>query len=173
MNPELLDRLSKPGLLLNAVPEVELAIRLHEFGLLPEDRRQQFIATVSEYALEGQDLYALQDPGIRGMFVDHEFEEFLELVRAELLPRLDDVRFDWVSNHDDYIEPLLDSFEALKKHFAGDENALTIIERESERATWRIGEQRSEDDRPSRKLVDVRSFAEIYTKRSIFDDVDA
>ena len=181
LNPDLLEEVSTPGLFLNSVPEVDLAVRLHEFGLLPEDRRERFIATVSEYALEGQDLYALQDSGIRGVFEDHEFERLLVLVRTELLPRLNVVRSDWQSNHDsdlspdEHMQPLLDSFETLKKLFADDENAVKIIDRESERATWWIGEHMPEDThtKPGRKLGGVQPPDALYTKRSIFDDVDA
>ena len=53
-NPDLLDRVSKPGLFLYAVSEVRLAERLHEFGLLPEENGKKFIETfVSDYALGG------------------------------------------------------------------------------------------------------------------------
>ncbi len=180
MNPDLLDKVSKPGLFLSAVPEVDLAVRLHELGLLPEGRREQFIATVSGYALEGEDLYALQDTGIRSVFKDHEFEELLVLVRTELLPRLKEVRWEWEGNHDsDYppdahMQPLLDSFEALKTLFADDESAVTILERESGHAIGWIGERLSEGtySKPSRKLGGVLPSDELYTERSIFDDVD-
>ena len=39
--------------MLSAVPEVGLAVRLHEFGLLPEENRRKFVRTVSEYAVDG------------------------------------------------------------------------------------------------------------------------
>jgi len=180
MNQDLLNEVSRPGLLLNSVPEVDLAVRLHKFGLLPEDRREQFIATVSEYALEGQDFYALQDSGIRGVFENHEFEELLVLIRTELLPRLGDVLSDWESNHDsdhspdEYMEPLLESFETLRKLYADDENAVTIIEREYKHATWWIGEHMPEDTyaNQSRRIGGVEQPNVLYTERSIFDDVD-
>jgi hypothetical protein len=179
-NPDLLDKVSEPGLLLSAVPEVDLAVRLHEFGLLPEERRGQFIATVSDYALDGLDLFALQDPGIRSVFEDHEFEELLVRVRTELLPRLHDVRWDWESNHDsglspdDHMQPLLDSFETLKKLFSNDETAVKIIERESQHAIEWIGEHMPEDmyTKPRRKLGDLQPSDDLCTERSIFDDVD-
>ena len=179
-NPEILDRVVKPGLMLNAVPEVELATRLHEFGLLAEDRRQEFISTVSEYALKGQDLYALGDTGIRGVFRDREFEEFLTRVHTELLPRLDDVRSDWESNCDsdqsvdEQMQPLLDSFEVLKKLFVDDEAAIGVVEREVGRAVEWIADHRSEelDVEPRRRFGDVRPLDEFHTARSIFDDID-
>jgi hypothetical protein len=49
-NPALIDMVSKPGLYLDSVPEVRLAQRLHEFGLLSQEQRKAFVRTVSEYA---------------------------------------------------------------------------------------------------------------------------
>ena len=94
-HPELLDGVAEPGLFLDAVPEVRLAKRLHEFGLLPEEKRKKFVETVSSYAIEGEDTDALSNIGIRALFTDEEHDELLESVRNELLPRLDDVRRDW------------------------------------------------------------------------------
>lgn len=98
-SPDVLQRVAKPGLSLSAVPEVDLAVRLHEFGLLPEEVRKAFIKAVSTYAVEGQDLYALDDPGVRSVFQDSEFDELVEMVRADLIPKLADVRRSAQSNH--------------------------------------------------------------------------
>jgi len=55
--------------------EVDVAIRLHEHGLLPEPQRRKFVETVTGYALRGEDLYALGDHDIRSVFKGNEFEE--------------------------------------------------------------------------------------------------
>ena len=94
-NPNLLEQVSEPGLALYAVPEVRLAKRLHEFGLLPEENRKLFVQTVSNYALEGQDGLALDDEGIQSLFTEAEFDELVQQAHTELLPRLADVRRDW------------------------------------------------------------------------------
>jgi hypothetical protein len=180
-NPDLLDSVSEPGLFLSAVSEVGLAVRLREFGLLPEDRRKKFIATVSGYAVEGEDLYALEDGNIRRMFEDREFEELLLRVQTELLPRLDEVRRTWQSNHDshqspdDHMQPLLDSFEALKKLFSDDEDAVEIVERETARVVEWIAEHLPDDPgtRHRRSLGEVQASDEFHGDRSIFEDVDA
>lgn len=180
-NLDLLERVSKPGLLLNTVPEVDLAVRLHEFGLLPEERRKQFITTVSEYALQGEDLYALQDAGIQSVFEDHEFEELTVRVRTELLPRLNDVLSDWQGNRgsdespDEHMQPLLDSFEALKRLFDEDEDAVKIVERETRRAAEWIAEHMPEepDAKRSRILGGGQAPDPLQGDRSIFDDIDA
>jgi hypothetical protein len=180
-HPDLLDRVSQPGLYLSAVSEVDLAVRLHEFGLLPEEARKEFVATVGGYAVEGEDLYGLEDADIRRVFEGPEFEELLLRVRAELLPRLDDVRRnrqrnrDYDQSPDEHMQPLLGSFETLKKLFSDDEDAVKIVERENERVLEWIAENTSEDPdtTESRTLGEVQASDELRGDRSIFDDVDA
>jgi hypothetical protein len=163
------------------VSEVDLAVRLHEFGLLPEEARKEFVATVGGYAVEGEDLYGLEDADIRRVFEGPEFEELLLRVRAELLPRLDDVRRnrqrnrDYDQSPDEHMQPLLGSFETLKKLFSDDEDAVKIVERENERVLEWIAENTSEDPdtTESRTLGEVQASDELRGDRSIFDDVDA
>lgn len=177
--PDLLDNVSEPGLFLHAVTEVDLAVRLHEFGLLPEDKRKKFVATVSEYAVGGEDLYALDHVGIRSMFEDNEFDELLKRIRTQLLPRLDDVRLDWQFDHnsneppDEHMQQLLELFETLKNHFGNDPHAAKIVERETRHANEWIAENTPEE--PNRKPR-ILGKLEIPEKpsgtRSIFDDID-
>ena len=118
------------------MPEVQLAERLHELGLLPEDKRRQFIKTVSNYAINGEDMFALRDEGIRAVFTEEEFDELVERARTRLLPRLGDVRREWESNHssddspESYMQPLLDGLDALKDRFSDDDDAVKQIERQ-------------------------------------------
>jgi hypothetical protein len=42
-HPDILDRVGNPGLFLNTVSEVDLAIRLHQLALLPEQYRKTFV----------------------------------------------------------------------------------------------------------------------------------
>jgi hypothetical protein len=179
-NPDLLDKVSEPGLYLYAVSEVDLAVRLQEFKLLPEDKRKKFIETISEYAIQGDDLFALEDVGIRSVFVGCEFKSLLQSVRTRLLPRLDEVRRDWQFNHDsderpeDHMQQLLDGFETLRKHFRGDPNAATTIEREIRLANEWIAEATPEEqEKEPRTLGNFETPDKPRGSRSIFDDVDA
>ncbi len=181
MNPGVLAEISKPGLMLSAVSEVDLAIRLHEFGLLPEETRKMFIAAVSAYALNGEDLYAFEETSLRKVFTDEEFEELLRRARTKLLPRLDDVRRDWQTNHqsdespENHMQPLLDSLSALKDALSDDEHAVRAIERETERINEWIAEQVPDggDHKPRRSLAGEETTDTARKDRSIFDDVDA
>jgi hypothetical protein len=179
---DFLDRVSKPGMFLNSVSEVDLAIRLRELSLLPEQYRQTFVKTVTSYAIDGEDLYAIESLRIQSVFTSEELADFRARVRAELLPNLGDVRRTWQSNHssderpDGYMEPLLDSFSALKKEFAEDTYIISCIDREVEQAKEWISENMPDDadkERPARAFGDVDTAEQPPVQlRGIFDDVD-
>jgi hypothetical protein len=145
--PDLLNRASSPGLFLDTVSEVDLAIRLHELGLLPEKYRKDFVTKVTTYAIQGEDLYALESLQIQSVFTPDELFEFHASVRANLVPNLAEVRAIWQSNHnseepaDEHIRPLLDSFAALKEEFADEPAIIGKIDREIERIKEWISER--------------------------------
>lgn len=178
-NPGLLDQVSEPGLFLDTVPEVRLAKRLHDVGLLPEEKRKKFVETVSNYALEGQDADALNDIGIRSLFTDDEFKELVDRVRTELLPRLDDVRREWESNHSSdespagHMQQLFEVFDSLKNQFGEEEGAAELIDSEIQRTReWIDDNTPEEPERAPRKLEKVEAQGKPQSTRSIFDDVD-
>ena len=177
--PQLLDNVAEPGLFLDSVPEVRLAQRLHEFDLLPEAKRRTFVETVSEYAVEGHDMSALEDDRIRALFTEQEDSGLVGRVRAELLPRLDDVRMDWEMNHpstqrpDEYMDQLLVWFDTLKRIFPDDGVATGIIEQEAEAAReWILEKTPDEPARSPRRLGTVETTEAPQGERSIFDDID-
>ena len=157
----ILTNVSSPGLMLNAVSEVDLAVRLHEFGLLPDDTRKKFIAAVGQYAVTGQDLYALQDDDLQSVFKEDELDELVGRVQTELLPQLGDVRRKWEADRpgdqpaDEHMQPLLDSFDTLKRVFGDEEGIVETVDREAERASEWIAENMPEDDddEPRRSLA--------------------
>jgi len=178
-NRSILDSVSDPGLFLNSVSEVPLAERLHEFGLLPEENRIKFITTVSNYAINGEDLYALSNNRIKNVFLSHEYESLLHRVQTELLPDLSMVRINWEQNFqqdeppEGYIQPLFDIFDILMEHFGDDLNVSCLIRREIELTDQWIAEQDYEiSDKHQRTLGAVDVPNETYGIRSIFDDID-
>lgn len=178
----IFERVSKPGLSLDLVSEVDLAIRLHEFGILPEKYRREFVTTVIAYAIDGEDFYALQSLRIQSVFTSDELSEFRERVRVEVLPRLSDIRRTWQSNRnsdqapDEYMQPLIDSFSALKQEFAQEPAILSNIAEEMQSIEQWIAEEIENEPEKARP---VRSFGDINTPeplpvqtRGLFDDVD-
>ncbi|MGE0113368.1 MAG: hypothetical protein AB7T07_00565 [Steroidobacteraceae bacterium] len=178
-NPELLDQVCRPGLYMNFSSEVRLATRLHELGLLPEENRKTFIQIVSAYAIDGEDVYALENEDIRNVFTDVEFDTLVIRVRAELLPVLGRVRERQQDDYkhdepaDEFMEYVLDGLKTLKAKFGDDEEAVRIIEREIDLANEWIGDNdRERPDKASRSLGTAESSDKPYGSRSIFDDVD-
>jgi hypothetical protein len=181
-HPDTLSRVAEPGIFLNSVSEVDLAIRLHEMGLLPESRRQCFVETVVSYAINGEDLYALESLRIQSVFTSAELSAFRSRLRIELLPNLANVRETWQRNRssdqrpDEHIDPLLDSFSALKKEFAADPATVTKIDREIQIAReWseKLLAEEPEEERPARSFGEVDSQDPLPPQaRGIFDDVD-
>ena len=180
-SPVLFDKVSRPGLFLDTVPEVPLAIRLHEVGLLPDEKRKKFVETVSEYVIEGSDGDALQDRGIRNLFTDDEFDSLLQRVRTEVLPRLDDIRRDWEGNcpsgdsPDDYMQKLLEFFESLKAQLGEDKKSIRLVDYQVSLTNEWIEEKMDDEpeERSRRKLGAVGVPDETKGTRSIFDDIDA
>lgn len=178
-DPNVLKRVSEPGLSLSYSPEVELAVRLHEFGLLPEENRRKFIQKVSNFAIEGDDVFALDDDDIRGVFTESEFEDLVQKVRTDLLPRLGNVlataqsNYDSSDSPDEHLQNVLESFSVLKKRFSDDMDAVRIIQRETDIANEWIAE--TESPKPTvnpRVLGAVAPSEKKLGTRSIFDDVD-
>ena len=179
-DPGILEQVAQPRLYLQAVTEVDLAKRLFEFGLLPDEERTMFIEKVSDYALQGEDASALIDKEIRSMFADTEYDQLIEKLRLELLPQLEDVRVDWEHNYysnespDDHMLPFLRFLTALSEEFNEDQNAVEIINNE----IWAINEwiEEHQIDSPEEdpwELDSIESTTQPETTRSIFDDIDA
>jgi hypothetical protein len=179
---ETLDQASKPGLFLSSVSAVDMAIRLNEFGLLPEDHRKKFVETVTAYAIDGEDLYAIESERIQSVFTKRELGDFHARVRVELLPKLRDVRYDWESNYDSansadgHMQPLVDSLSALKSEFADEPEIINEINQQVEFAEQWIAEHSSDDstrDRRKLTLGEETSGLQPSMLRGIFDDIDA
>jgi hypothetical protein len=181
-HPHLLDRVAQPGLFLSAVPEVDLAIRLNEVGLLPEESRRAFVDKVIAYALDGEDLYAIESKRIQSVLTAEELSDFRARIRNELLPRLTDVRNDWEFNYDSdheaegHMQPLLDSFSALKKEFADEPEILRAIDQQIELGKEWMYDHMSDD---SERWSSARSYGNVSSQvhksfqgRGIFDDID-
>ena len=178
-DPDIMKRVSKPGRYLSVVAEVGLAVRLHDLGLLPEANRKEFVEVVSNYALEGEDMYALDSAGIRGVFTDSEFDKLVKKVRKVLLPKLAEVRMAVQSNHNSdespetHMQNILESFMILKKRFSADTKAVKIIEQETHLANqWIADTEPPESKMNPRTLGTVEPSEKKHSTRSIFDDID-
>lgn len=186
-HPELLERVSSPGLFLYALSEVELALRLFEFGLLPPKYRKRFVQVVIQYAVDGEDGYVLQKKEIRKMLTPEEDEELRSRLRTELIPVLAQARHNWQSNFPSdedprgYIEPFIDFLSALEQEFVGDSNVEEAVEKQlTDAAEWaeethnRIAElqEEHESDWLDRYADEYPYSTRNAPERSVFEDID-
>lgn len=178
-NADILEMVSKPDLYLSSTPELNLAVRLFEIGLLPEKNRKTFVDTVSESAIEGLDLYALDNPRIKNMFSETEFTNLLLGVKNNLLHCLDNVRlyhennFQPDENAEDAIQPFIDSLLILKNYFGDQKNIARLIEEQFQK----VDDWISENAKPEPEIeMDNFEYFEPdnyeQSERSIFDDID-
>jgi len=185
---ELLGRVSKPGLMLYAVSEVDLALRLFELGLFPEEYRKGFVQTVTQYAVDGNDGYVFESRDIRKIFTREEIKNLKLRVRTELVPGLRNARGNWEDNlssdedPESYIQPFSDLLSALEREFSSDHDVMAAVKEERvlvkrwiENTLQDLAERGDRPyDEPDYDAGDYsRSEGRMgATERSIFDDID-
>jgi len=181
--PQLLDRVKRPGLRLDAVGEVQIALRLHELKLLPNDARQCFISAVTEYAISGEDGYLIYHDPLRKMLSRQEETEMRARLRSELIPRLNNARHYWQDGYEseddptDHVSGFTDLLRALKTEFEGDEEIAQKVQYQEQMMEAWISDQVSEgaESEDYGELVRERGSSGrslSSSERSIFDDVD-
>ena len=182
-NPDLLDRISKPGMMLDAVSEVDVAVRLWRERLLPEERRAEFAETVIGYCVTGQDPGVLWMDGLREMLTPEENETFRLQMKEELIPGLRDVFAEWESTYGDYSDPpdpydhmrhLEDLLHGLELEFPEDEQ----LKQETAIINQAIEQFVAQTSRPEREYDDDWYREERPAPppspavgRSVFDDL--
>lgn len=176
--PEVFQDISSPGLYLSVVPEVDLAICLYNFSILPEIIRKQFVKHVSDYTISGEDTYVFQNKDLSNIFTQNEYEDLVEQVRSHLIPRLKDVRLEVESNYtsgspDDHMQELLESFKSLKQLFYKDSKIIKYIEQEIDLTNeWIVSTEIEDTIIEQRVLGKIESLKPQSSNRSIFDDID-
>lgn len=179
-NPEILSKVANPGLYLDSVSEVGLAFTLHKFNLLPEETRKQFVKTVSGYAVNGEDAYALKSNKIRVIFTDMEYENLKNTIRINLIPTLESLTENrkngftgYDRDPDEFMQPLLEMYDILQEEFDGETDVIEVVRGEIDKAKDWIEENEKQTEIRAREiLVDEAVRINENFERSIFDDVD-
>jgi len=168
------------GSYLYAVSDVDVIVRLHEFGLLPEQKRREVVSLIRELAVDTPDSGFLKKR-IRDILTQNELSDILDHVRTTLLPNIDDHIDNWRSNYDsdcgpqDYFDELTSALNDYRNEFADYEDALTQIDtalaeidKVIEQLLFEQPGEPDYDDYYGRHSLSGGSDA----SRSIFDDVD-
>ncbi len=108
------------GSYLYAISDVHVLIRLHEFGLLPEEKRVAVVLAIRELAVSTPDAGFLCE-GLREVHTDAELEATLAEVRLKLLPHLADTIESWRSDFyhneeeaESYFGPLVSTLKEFR-----------------------------------------------------------
>jgi hypothetical protein len=178
-HPAFISSLSM-GSYLYAVSDVDVIVRLHEFGLLPEQKRLEVVNEIKELAVNTPDAGFLREE-IRKLLTKAEQDEILEHVRKILLPDLNEHIRSWRWNHnseddpEEYFSELIGALKDYREEFKDYADAVTQLDNALAKIDEVIEELRSEmpeepdsDDYYGRNSVESGQ----ETSRSVFEDVD-
>lgn len=85
--PDFVPNLSA-GSYLYANSEVDVLVRLHEFGLLEERHRNKAVCAIKDLAVDIPDSGFLRD-SIKTLISEHELSDIFQHVKEDLIPNLD------------------------------------------------------------------------------------
>ena len=168
------------GSYLNAWSDVQVIIRLHELGLLPEANRKEFVWHIRALAAETPDSGFLQE-SMSHILTKDELADILEHVRTDLIMQLDNQVDNWRMNYtanddpDDYFDLLTGALEDYRKSFENDPDAIFRIENALAEIEDIVAGLRSEFNRTDdlNSGDEQRPLNEAATQsRSTFEDVD-
>jgi hypothetical protein len=150
------------------------------FGLLSETHRKLFVDTVSNYAIQGEDVTALSDSGIQLMFRGDELTTLREQVQMQLIPRLDDIRHEVQVSYrelsdspEEHMSRYLETLSTLHACYEENHIVVAMIARERLHAELWISENEQEETEQHIRRVGADHIAPIkQSARSIFDDID-
>jgi hypothetical protein len=181
-SPELFDQILKPSMSFYYSEEIDLVIKLHAEGLLPEGHRKTFVDYIAYYTVSGDDLYLLKNEDLQGVFTEEELFVVKEKVKLELLPMLDQVR---VKRQDEFrtynsdsseehMEEFFDKMSVLLEEFEEDAVILKKVEYEVNSAkNWVAANNLDEQEEKPERVLDTEEKSEaLVVTRSIFDDID-
>ncbi|MBI2793166.1 MAG: hypothetical protein HYX66_00770 [Ignavibacteria bacterium] len=179
LHTELLDVVSEPGMYLDSVPEVSLANRLYEYGMLPEVNRKKFSETAIRYAVEDHDSGAFYDDDVKELITQEEQAQLTEQLRAKVIPNLDELRRTWQSNFngeepaDDYMQQYISYLERLQVFFDSEVTIANTIARQVEKINSWVNENAQQESVVlDRSLAEMSVQMENQSERSMFDDID-
>lgn len=159
--------------------EVDLAVRLFKFGLLPEHARKSLIEAVSKYALNGEDARVLSDPELRSLLNDKDRSRLREGVRTKVLPRIEEVRFEHQAGRapeDDpewHMRRFTQLLTSIEEEYPKSWRIKRIVKKERLQVQEWIDENPTESDNSNARDITIDEPSASHDgSRSIFDDVD-
>ena len=137
--------------------------------------------TVMDLVITTPDADFLTVERVGRVFSTTERRQFLSAIRIKVIPKLDDIIWDWKFNYnsdreepEEYFDMLQGALRAYKKEFKDDNQAVTLIEAGLERVQELITDLHTANDCPKPSLwePDDSAISTPPSKRDLFDDVD-
>ncbi len=182
-DPGVIEGIDRPGIYLEFSEDVDLAIRMWGFGILPEPLRQSLVEFAIRKATEGDDPRILVDARFRALMTPHESLRLDHDLRTSLLPQIDAVRMGLEDQYQEddgdaewHMRRFLQSLAGIADHFPQSRRIQNLVNRQRTRTrSWvEQREQRVKGD-PEDVSHDIAAKdATLVTperSRSIFDDV--
>ena len=177
--PSELDKFGDPRVFHTSM-ELDVAARLLEFGLLPEEHRVALVKNASKELLQGDGCGPLNTNSTSSLFTEEELDDLYYRVKEELIPDLENVGENWKSQYehgedlDQFFEPLLELFDSLRDQFGDDQQISDLIEQEEDEIQGFIAKNVPvwEADPDDWDFDDADTPDEPERERSIFDDID-
>lgn len=177
--PTLLDQRVLPFMAYSS--ETRIMAKLHELGLLPEDKRLAFVEHVEELTVETPDGAVLRDDNLRSLFTDQEFAALKDRIEEETIPALESLISEWESNcgsdddPDSYFEEFDRFLESVEMEY--DEQATIVMQaRNAREKIKRAVESLNESREPTKvERIETPSNQEIEgggDLETIFEDLD-
>ena len=160
--------------------DVDVIVRLNEFGLLPETERLRAVNAIRELAVDVPDSGFLR-PEIRTVLTPEEIVDTLQHVQTTLLPNLNVTIDHWRDEYrsgddpDDHFGELKNALEEYRGEFEQSEEAVQLIDSALLKIGGIIEDLRSElPPKTNKNDFDGRSAQTGVqdSRRSVFDDVD-
>lgn len=176
---KLIESIAKPMPYLDFSVEIALAIRLFTLGLLPEHVRSALVETVGKYARDGEDSRVLYDPELRSLLNDKELSRLREAIRTEVLPRIEEVRFEHQVGREPEDDPewhmmrFTQLLSVIEETYPHSRRIRKIVNKQRLLLQEWIDENPTElDNSTSRDIKVDDPSASPASSRSIFDDLD-
>ena len=181
-HPNLLDRISQPGLSLEYDPNNKLISSLYRNGILPECTRAVFVRYLIHYCINGTDGAVLWTPRFRDMLTSDEEKTLRTRLMTEVVPNpksiLDSITQDFPLDDDpeEFTAPIEDFADALIEEFEGDKTVRAAAEAlRDARWDWVLDEASPEEppDYTRRYHGKLATTPQTRGQRSVFDDLVA
>jgi len=178
-DPAVLDGLESVGPHLDFSEDVDLAVRLFDFGLLPARLRESIVKAASQHAGEGNSARLLNDSRMRALMNEPEHRRLRHVLRTGFLPQIAQVRQRFEEEYNDgdfdaewHMRRYTQLLSAVESEFPGSRRIKAVVKAQRGLTTGWI-EQRagSKPKAASTSLVAGEDDKKLTGSRNIFDDV--